>query len=116
MISFKEFFLEFYDLKHNSNGRSGSDFRRRMNRDGGVSRGNNPRNGQLSSANLMPNRYKVGNHNYDQNKVQKTGVISNAEAEELISKHNIKRFPAKLGKRPFMLHKTPTGYSVQEIN
>ena len=112
MISFKEFFLEFYD-----NGKSGPHHRSKTNLYSINTRGNgfNRRGDKLQSGNLIANRYKKNDANYDQNKNQKTGIISNSEAEELISKHNIKIFPARLGKRPFMLHKTPTGYSIQEI-
>jgi len=106
MIIFKEFFVEFHNLTNPHH------------RNRSLTRGNEfTRDGQyLGKANMIADRYKINNANYDQNKNQKTGPISNNEAEELISKHNIKSFPARLGKRPFMLIKTPTGYSIQKIN
>lgn len=111
-MTFKEFFLEFHN-----NGKSGPHHRSFKNLHSISTRGNNfSRNGEnLEKANMMADRYKPNDRNYDQNKNQKTGPISNDEAMELISKHNISNFPARLGKRPFMLIKTPTGYSIQKI-
>lgn len=111
-MTFKEFFLEFYN-----NGKSGPHHRSFKNLYSINTRGNNlSRNGKnLEKANIIADRYKPNDPNYNQNEKQKTGPISNKEATELISKHNIKSFPAKLGKRPFMLIQTPTGYSIQKI-
>jgi hypothetical protein len=112
MISFKEFFLEFYN-----NGKIGPHHRSSKSLYSINTRGNNfTRNGEgLENANIIAKRYNPNDPNYNQNKNQKTGPISNNEASELISKHNIKSFPARLGKRPFMLIQTPTGYSIQRI-
>lgn len=112
MITFKEFFLEFYN-----NGKSGPHHRSFRNLYSINTRGNNfSRNGEnLEKASTVADRYKPNSSNYDQNKNQKTGIITDQEAQELISKHNISNFPAQLGKRPFILIKTPTGYSIQKI-
>lgn len=104
MISFKEFFLEFHNLTNPHH-------RRRS-----ITRGQTlSRNGEtLENPNMVADKYKPTSPNHKE-KIQ-TGPISNQEAVELISKHNIKNLPANLGKRPFRLIKTSTGYSIEKTN
>lgn len=67
----------------------------------------------LQSANIMANRYKKGDANFNQNAQQKVGAIPPDEAEELIIKHGLNRHELEkgiqvgLGKRPFKLFKHP---------
>ena len=69
--------------------------------------------GNIQSANIIANRYKDGDPNFNQNQRQKLGTISPDEAEELIVTHGLNRhelekgIPAGLGKRPFSLSKHP---------
>ena len=104
MISFKEFYLlEIHSLTN----RMGQT---RTRKDGTV---------YNTGVNLVAKRKKINDHNYDQNKAQKTGNISNAEAEKYIEEYNLNRnklnVPSRLGKRPFTIQKTETGYRINPL-
>lgn len=104
MISFKEFYLKEIHSLTNRMGQT------RTRPDGTV---------YNTGVNLVAKRKKVGDHNYDQNKTQKTGVITKQEAEEYIQKHNLNRnklnVPTRLGKRPFTIQQTETGFIIKPI-
>jgi hypothetical protein len=106
MIYFKEFFLEYTNPHHRTN-------RRLTNRFGGY------RNGKPEGTNIIPNRYKQEDPNFDQNSKETVGVISPDEAEELIAKHGIDRndlsTPKRLGKRPFTLQQVNGNYIRKRI-
>ena len=78
-----------------------------------------PRDGKLQGVNIVAKRYKKNDANYNKNKLQKVGGISNGEAHELIIKHKINpnelHIPKRLGKRPFTLQKINTGYILNKI-
>lgn len=63
------------------------------------------RNGKEQGLNFKADKWKIGDHNYDQNDNQHTGPISDDIANKLAKKHNIDltHLPARLGKRPFKL-------------
>jgi len=77
------------------------------------------RNGNLQGTNIIPNRYKQEDPNFDQNSKETVGVISPDEAEELIAKHNINKndlaTPKRLGKRPFTLQQVNGNYIRKRI-
>ena len=79
-----------------------------------------PRDGKNTGVNMVAKRYNPNDANYNQNKTQKTGAISNSEAFDLISKHKLNpqelNTPKQLGKRPFTLQKLPTGFVVNKIS
>ena len=80
-----------------------------------------PRDGEMQGTNIVAKRYKKNDPNFNQNRVQKTGPISQGEALKLIGKHKLNHaelnVPKRLGKRPFTLHKLRNGgYVVQKIN
>jgi hypothetical protein len=108
MISFKEFFYEHVNPHHMRDSRL-------TNRHGA------PRDGEMQGTNIVAKRYKKNDPNFNQNRVQKTGPISQGEALKLIGKHKLNHaelnVPKRLGKRPFTLHKLRNGgYVVQKIN
>lgn len=110
MVSFKEYFYEHVNPHHLRLSRLSS-------------RTGAPRNGKNTGINMVPSVHRPNvelNPNYDQNKSQKTGAISNAEAFDLISKHGLNaqelKQPKQLGKRPFTLQKLPTGFVVNRIS
>lgn len=112
MISFKEFYLEHIMIK----GVKTNPHYRGDARANALNRGNVVIDGKVGGSNIIGSRYEnPKDPNFDKNRVQKTGLISNDEAEEYIITHNIKSFPARLGKRPFMLSKTPNGFVIQKI-
>lgn len=79
-----------------------------------------PRDGKDTGVNMVAGRYSQNDANYDQNKSQKTGSISNQEAFDLISKHGLNpqelNQPKQLGKRPYTLQKLPTGFVINKIS
>lgn len=79
-----------------------------------------PRDGKDTGVNMVARRYDPKDPNYDQNKSQKTGSISNAEAFDLISKHGLNpqelNQPKQLGKRPITLQKLPTGFVINKLS
>jgi len=101
MITFKEFFLKEHVVTP-----------RHRTTHALTTRGNKINDdGNLQSANIVANRYKEGDPNFNQNRQQKIGVIPPDEAEELIVKHGLNRHELEkgiqvgLGKRPFTLSK-----------
>ena len=110
MISFKEFFLEYTDLSnpHHRN------LSRLTNRYGKIKD-----DGTSEGTNIIANRHKPNDPNFDQNLKETEGVISPDEAEELIVKHGIDRndlsTPKRLGKRPFTLQQINGTYIRKRI-
>jgi hypothetical protein len=106
MVSFKEYFYEHVNPHHM--------------RDSRFFRTGAPRDGKNTGVNMVAKRYNPNDANYNQNKTQKTGAISNSEAFDLISKHKLNpqelNTPKQLGKRPFTLQKLPTGFVVNKIS
>jgi hypothetical protein len=106
MVSFEEYFYEHVNPHHMRNSR--------------FFRTGAPRDGKNTGVNMVAKRYSKNDANYNQNKSQKTGAISNAEAFDLISKHELNaeelNTPKQLGKRPFTLQKLPTGFVVNKIS
>jgi hypothetical protein len=84
----------------------------------GIEFRSNDEGGQEEGLNFIANRYKEGDHNYDQNKNQHTGPITNEIAFKLCKKHNIdlRHLPKQLGKRPFELAGCLNNYRIQKIN
>lgn len=113
MISFKEFFLEYTDLSNKTIEPHHRKASRLTNRFGGL------KNGKSEGTNIMANRYKPEDPNFDQNLRETEGVISPDEAEELIVKHGIDRndlsIPKRLGKRPFTLQQINGTYIRKRI-
>lgn len=104
MISFNEFYLlEIHSITN----RMGQP---RTRKDGTV---------YNTGTNLVANNKKVGDHNHDQNKTQEVGIIPNAKAEKYIQDYNLNRnklnVPTRLGKRPFTIQKTETGFVINRI-
>ena len=106
MVSFKEYFYEQVNPHHM--------------RDSRLFRTGAPRDGKNTGVNMVAKRYSPNDPNYNQNKLQKTGAISNKEAFDLISKHGLNvaelKTPKRLGKRPFTLQKLATGFVVNKIS
>jgi hypothetical protein len=107
MVSFKEFFYEQVNPHHMRDSRLTSRF-------------GSLRNGKMQGVNIVANRYKKNDPNYNQNKLQKTGLISNGEAQMIIGKHKLNpqelHTPKRLGKRPYTIQKVQTGYVINKIN
>jgi hypothetical protein len=107
MVSFKEYFYEHVNPHHMRSSRM-------------YTRTGAPRDGKDTGVNMVAGMYSPEDPNYDQDKSQKTGAISNAEAFELISKHGLNagelNTPKRLGKRDFTLQKLPTGFVVNKIS
>jgi hypothetical protein len=75
------------------------------------------RDGKEQGINFVANKYKEGNHNYDKNKNQHVGPISNEIAFKLCKKHNIdlRHLPKQLGKRPFKLAGSNGNFRIDRI-
>jgi hypothetical protein len=106
MVSFKEYFYEQVNPHHM--------------RDSRLFRTGAPRDGKNTGVNMVAKRYSPNDANYNQNKSQKTGAISNDEAFKLISIHGLNaqelNQPKRLGKRPFTIQKLDTGFVVNKIS
>lgn len=107
MVSFKEYFYEHVNPHHMRDSRL-------------YTRTGAPRDGKMQGTSIVAKRYKKNDANYNQNKSQKTGAISNDEAFKLISIHGLNaqelNQPKRLGKRPFTLQKLDTGFVVNKIS
>lgn len=107
MVSFKEYFYENVNPHHMRDSRL-------------YTRTGAPRDGKMQGTSIVAKRYKKNDANFDQNKSQKTGPISNDEAYSLISKHGLNsqelNQPKRLGKRPYYIQKSPTGYIINKIS
>lgn len=103
MVSFKEFFYEQVNPHHMRDSRL-------------TSRIGSHRDGKMQGVNIVAKRYKKSDPNYNQNKSQKTGPISFAEAQMIIGKHKLNpqelHVPKRLGKRPYTIQKVETGYII----
>jgi hypothetical protein len=86
--------------------------------DRGIGFRSNENGGSEEGLNFVADRYKEGDHNFDQNKNQYVGPISNEIAFKLCKKHKIdlRKLPSQLGKRPFQLVGCANKYKIERIN
>lgn len=107
MLSFKEFFFKEQVNPHHM----------RLSRLTG--RIGKMRNGKHEGVNLVADRYKKNDHNFDQNSKQQIGLITPAEADKYFKKYNLN--PSErdllkgvgLGNRDFMIQRINHQYFIK---
>jgi hypothetical protein len=118
MESFKSFFNSSLDKRAKFNNKVTPHHRtdKRV-----ADRGIGFRDGKEQGLNFKADKWKIGNHNYDQNANQDPNQsISNDKAQELADKHGIDLNKntsnlGRLGKRPFKLVGTKNNYRIKKL-